>query len=297
MEVEQFGLGFSSRLLATNDGGNTWKERQSFPDEVEVKVVRFQDAKTGFVAGNKTVKRRTLVPEIFLSRTTDGGATWIDLSARANLTITNRYGVATGAVHDIAFIQPSRINLLTGDGTVGVSVDAGESWKKVAHFIDSRPQTGYRKLILDGQELTLLGGTISQEGIWGDLILPNVNATWNTFEVNNLALFDAEFLSSSEILISGGAFTGPGNWSSSYYYGRKLPGVILRSVDGGKSWLEIYRQKTNQPIIELIKVGPYHIYAIGNDDTFLKFELQTCSAASKVARVNFVPRAVLPPSR
>ena len=279
--------GFSSRLLVTNDGGNTWTERQSFPNEVEVNVVRFQDAKTGFVAGSKTVKRGTLILEIFLTRTTDGGASWTDLSARINLTITNRFGVATGSVYDIVFTEPSRIHLLTGDGTVGVSLDAGKSWKKTAHFTDSRPQTGYRKLIVNAQQLSLLGGTISQEGIWGDVILSMANNAWVTYEIDNLGLFDAEFLSATEILMSGGAFRGSTDWSGSHYYGRKLPGVILRSFDNGKSWIEIYRGKTNQPIIELIKVGPTQIYAIGNDGAFLKFELQTCSAASKVAKVHY----------
>ena len=169
------------------------------------------------------------------------------MSARANLTITNRFGVAKGSVYDINFTQPSRIHLLTSDGTVGVSIDAGKSWEKAAHFTDSRPQTGFRKLIVNGQKMTLLGGTISQEGIWGDLILSTANNAWATYEIDNLGLFDAEFLSASEILISGGAFRGSTDWSGSHYYGRKLPGVILRSFDNGKSWIEIYRERqTNQ---------------------------------------------------
>ena len=39
--------------------------------------------------------------------------------------------------------------------------------------------------------------------------------------------------------------------------------------------------------IELIKIGSNQIYAIGNDGTFLKFELQICSASSKVAKVHY----------
>ncbi|HEU4509425.1 MAG TPA: hypothetical protein VFR78_14360 [Pyrinomonadaceae bacterium] len=268
---------YSSWLSVTNDGGKTWTQRQAY-DDLELNVVHFPNAKTGFAAGSRMVRDAPAYPEVFVSRTNDGGVTWKDLSSQINNAIRNQFGKANDYIVDIAFTSPANVTLLTGFGKLVASSDSGTSWKQVTQFSDSRPQTGYQKLGFYQQSTIVLSGTISQEGVWGDLVVSDGKASWITYEINNLALFDVEPLAREELVVAGGAFTGHER-SGSHYNGRLLPGVILRSMNGGESWLEIYRSKTNQPIVDIIKVSQNQIYAVGNDGTFVNFELQPCRAA------------------
>lgn len=280
--TEQNGVSYASRLIVTSDGGKTWTERNHFNQETEVEVLRFLNTKVGFVAGLRMVRARVRYPEMFLARTDDGGTTWRDISADAKKAITDASGGSNDYVADLVFTSQSYIKILTAFGRIITSGDSGKSWKLMNQFRDERPQTGYQKLVLHDETTAVLSGTISQEGIWGDLILQDTRDGWATYEINNLAVFDLEFLSPDVIVAAGGAFTGYSR-SGSEYNGRLLPGVILRSNDGGKNWLEIYRSKANRPIMDVIKIGPGQLYAVGNDGAFLRLEMQTCSGSNSVA--------------
>jgi len=280
--TEQNGVSDGSRLSVTSDGGKTWTERKLFNPEVEVNVLRFLNTQLGFAAGLRMVRGKVSYPEMFLARTDDGGATWRDVSAEAKIGIADAAGNSNDYVADLVFTSKGHVSILTSLGRIITSSDSGKSWKQFNQFRDERPQTGYQKLVLYDEIMAILSGTISQEGTWGDLILQDTKEGWITYEVNNLALFDLEFLSRDSIVAAGGAFKGYSR-SGSDYNGRSLPGVILRSTDGGKNWLEIYRSKSNRPIIDVIKVGPNQLYAIGNDGTFLRLELQTCDGSNSIA--------------
>ena len=282
MSSEQNGVSYASRLSVTSDGGKTWTERNHFGQEVEVEVLRFLNTKVGFAAGLRMVQTRVSYPEMFLARTENGGTTWGDVSSEAKRAITGAAGSSNDHVVDVISTSQGYVSVLTAFGRIITSSDSGKSWRQLNQFLDERPQTGYQKLVLYDERLAVLSGTISQEGIWGDLILQDTREGWTTYEINNLALFDLEFLSRDLIVAAGGAFTGYGK-SSSEYNGRLLPGVILRSTDGGKTWLEIYRSKSNLPIIDVIAVGANQLYAIGNEGTFLKLEMQTCGASNSAA--------------
>ena len=282
MSSEQNGVSYASRLSVTSDGGKTWTERNHFDHEVEVEVLRFLNPKVGFAAGRRMVRAKVSYPGMFLARTDDGGTTWRDVSAEAKRAIADATGSSNDYVVDIVFTPQGKVSVLTAFGRIITSSDSGKSWQQINQFRDERPQTGYQKLVLYDDTMVVLSGTISQEGIWGDLILQDTREGWTTYEVNNVALFDLEFLSRDVIVAAGGAFKGYGR-PSSEYNGRLLPGVILRSTDGGKNWLEIYRSKSNLPIVDVIKVGANQLYAIGTEGTFLKLEMQACNASNSAA--------------
>jgi photosystem II stability/assembly factor-like uncharacterized protein len=279
---EENRVSYTSRLIVSTDAGKSWTERDGFNENVEVNVIRFLNPKTGFAAGLRVVQAKVPYPGMFLTRTDDGGSTWRDVSAEAKTAINEVSGGSNDYVADIVFTSSGNVNVLTAFGRTITSSDAGRSWKQLKQFRDERPQTSYEKLFLYDETMVVLSGTISREGTWGDLILEDRGAAWTTYEINNLALFDLEFLSPDAIVAAGGAFNGYSR-SGSQYNGRLLPGVILRSNDRGKNWLEIYRSKANQPIIDLIKVGPTQLYAIGNEGTLLRLEMQTCDPANSVA--------------
>lgn len=284
ISTEQNGVWDASRLSVTSDGGKTWRERKLFNQEVEVNVLRFLNTQVGFAAGLRTVRGKVPYPEMFLARTDDGGETWRDVSVEAKRAIADAAGSSNDYVADLVFTSKGHVSLLTALGRIITSSDSGKSWKQLNQFRDERPQTGYQKLVLYDETMAILSGTISQEGTWGDLILQDTKAGWTTYEVNNLGLFDLEFLSRDSVVAAGGAFKGYSR-SGSDYNGRLLPGVILRSTDGGNNWLEIYRSKSNRPIVDVIKIGPNQLYAIGNDGTFLRLELQTCDGSNSVAGI------------
>ena len=284
ISTDQNVVSDASRLSVTSDGGKTWTERKLFNQEVEINVLRFLNTQLGFAAGLRMVRGKVPYPEMFLASTNDGGATWRDVSAEAKRAITDAGGKSNDYVADFVFTSEGHVSVLTSLGRIITSSESGKSWKQLNQFRDERPQTGFQKLFLYDETMTLLSGTISQEGTWGDLIMQDTKEGWTTYELNNLALFDLEFLSRDSIVAAGGAFKGYSR-SGSDYKGRLFPGVILRSTDGGKNWLEIYRSKSNRPIVDVIKVGPNQLYAIGNDGTFLRLELQTCDGSNSVAAI------------
>lgn len=97
----------SARIVATEDGGNTWTTRDA-PGTEELRSVWFADKERGVAVGDKGA----------ILRTADGGKTW--------------YAVQSGTkenLYCVAFADSARGFAVGGSGTILESADGGASWK------------------------------------------------------------------------------------------------------------------------------------------------------------------------
>lgn len=76
-----WAVGDGMDVIATIDGGDSWKIIYTIPDTVELKQVQFIDRNLGTIGGNIVKKYITHeAREVLIMRTTDGGFTWKKLN-------------------------------------------------------------------------------------------------------------------------------------------------------------------------------------------------------------------------
>jgi photosystem II stability/assembly factor-like uncharacterized protein len=118
----------SSTLLASDDGGQTWREAHERIRSAGLDRIQFLDAEVGWVAGEKL---SPLPQDPFLLLTSDGGKTWRVRSIFSE-TADNRLG----SIQQFFFTSKDNGSLIIdrGQGSDGdryelyESPDAGESW-------------------------------------------------------------------------------------------------------------------------------------------------------------------------
>lgn len=270
---ERYGLGNSSVIMITNDGGESWKIQASFPNEVEISEIRFLNANEGFAVGAQVIDSRPPYHELLVLKTSNGGNDWNNISEPAKAAIKNEHGFAYGAGHHIQWTS-SAVALLVRHGKVISTMDGGKTWKLVASFKDERPDgfissTGYYTLALDpNRRVSVVAGAMGDEGYWGDFVV-NEGDRWTSYEITRTPILDAVFLSDKEVLACG-LNRRPGDEKPNRL---KDAGVILRSFDSGKSWQTIYRSKSYETFFFLTKVNDNEFYAVSDTGTFLRFTL------------------------
>ena len=120
--AERYGLGNSSTIFVTNDGGRTWREHTNFPDEVTIKQISFRDTNDGLVIGSRTLDRpRNIGPpynEFFVLRTNNGGETWTDISTPIKDTLVREKARPGDSGWNVRWLSPTEILLLTRNGRV-----------------------------------------------------------------------------------------------------------------------------------------------------------------------------------
>jgi photosystem II stability/assembly factor-like uncharacterized protein len=273
-EAGRYGLGYSSYLMRTDDGGKTWAVQESLGDEVNVGRIEFLDSNVGLAIGNKVIDSKPAYVEVFAAMTTDGGGTWINISDRINSVVKNEYGVATDDAVDVYRSASSRILLLTRLGRVVSSSDNGNSWRLDTQFEGENLQTGYEKIELDGGgRLKILAGQAGDEGFRGNLIVEDSEHSLTSYNIARTPLSDAVFLSDSEIIACGMELQSTQHGDSARN-DQSLAGVVLHSTDGGKSWTVIYRSKSGEAFVSITSIDS-HFYVIGQAGTLLKFTLDS----------------------
>jgi photosystem II stability/assembly factor-like uncharacterized protein len=267
---EHYGLGNSSVLLVTKDGGTTWETQATFPNEVRLEEIKFLNRDKGLIVGSKAIDHKPVYEEIFALSTSNGGKAWTEISEQVKNAVKNEAGIANDIGDQIYWQSPSSIFVLTRYGRVIASSDGGATWKVLVKFQDERPEgtissTGYYKLVLDPkQRLRVLAGGDGDEGYWGDFLIED-NGTWTSYEVQRTPMPDAIFLSDTDVVACGLNFMPYPNSTSS--------GIVVRSFDGGRSWSPIYRSKSHERFFSLTKVDENRFYAVSDTGTFLQFSL------------------------
>ena len=126
----------------------------------------------------------------------------------------------------------------------------------------------YHKLVFDPAErLGVVAGAYGDEGYWGDFVVGGENNSWQSYELILKPIYDAIFLSQEEIVACGQSLPSHDGKS-------KEGGIILHSLDSGKSWEIIYRSKSPESFVSLTKINERQFYAVSDHGTFLSFELK-----------------------
>lgn len=274
VDNERYGLGYSSRIMVTEDGGKSWSEQKNFPDEVNISEIKFLNANDGLAVGARVIDHRPPYDEIFVLTTSNGGRVWNNISDGVKAAIRNDSGIANDTGSGIHWSSKSNIFLLTRNGRVVSSTDQGRTWNMLVEFQDVRPDgsnssTGYYKLLLDPKEqIRVIAGASGDEGHWGDLIVKDEQSSWSSYELLRTPIRDAVFLTNKELVACGQQirpFDEKPNQPDA--------GIILHSLDSGRSWVPIYRSKLNEMFISLARISDNDFFAVSDRGTFLHFSL------------------------
>ena len=272
--AEHYGVGISSVIMVTQDGGRSWNLQASFSDEIEIEDLRFLDANEGLAVGFKGLDKRADRHELFVLGTSNGGKNWNDISGPAKAAFRNQWGVANDSGRYIQW-TPSSAFLLTQGGRVLSTTDRAKTWNTVVIFKDERPEgfvssIGYHKVILDSeQRIRVVAAATGDEGYLGDLIV-NENGRWTSYELQLTPILDALFLSDKDVLACG-LSVRPVDESAKRQ--SNDAGVVLHSLDGGKSWQTIYRTKSGEMFFSIARLKNNDFYALSDIGTFLRFTL------------------------
>jgi photosystem II stability/assembly factor-like uncharacterized protein len=272
--AERYGMGNSSQIWATTDGGNTWNKQADFADEVHIREIIFLNADNGFAIGARTLdqpqNQGPPYDEILILKTVDGGRAWAEISDGARAEIKKQTGSTGDHGWDIASPVSTDLFLLTRNSALMQSSDEGKTWKTIARFKDQRPQgfvssVAFFKLVFDTeQRIRIIAGAQGDEGYWGDFVTRADDASWASYELNLMPILDAKFLSKNEIVACG----------LEVRTGLPVVGLILHSLDGGKSWERVYRSRISEAFFSLTKFGERKFYAVSDAGTVLKFDLR-----------------------
>jgi len=205
-------IGSGATLLYTDDMGENWHISYK-PAEIgratTLNAIHFIDSNIGYIVGNQST----------ILKTTNGGMNWVDISLEGNQ-----------AILDVFFLSES-IGIITKIESIWKTINGGQSWDSVsAEGILNKPQ--HLHFIDD----TI--GYIANE--WGPKYFKTTNAgdTWKQVEINppieNFYVTTVQYLNQDTGFVSGSAFSG-----SNYQY------IILKTFDGGVSWIEV----NNHPFI------------------------------------------------
>jgi hypothetical protein len=102
------------------------------------------------------------------------------------------------------------------------------------------------------------------------MIVNDGRGLWTSYELIRISFRDAIFLSDNELVVCGRETKTQQERMQS-----PLPavGIILYSLDRGKSWAPIYRSKENETFISLTRVKGNSFYALSDTGTFLRLTL------------------------
>jgi len=270
--AKSYGLGISSVIMVTEDGGRSWKLQASYQDEIQINDVRFLNENEGLAVGHKGLENGADRAEICVLGTSNGGKEWNDISGAAKAAFRNQWGVANDSGTYLKW-TPSWLLMLTQGGRVMSTADRGKTWNTIVILKYENPGgfitgTGFYNLVLDPQEnIRVIGGAAGDEGYHGEFVIPE-QGQWTTYEISATPIDDAVFLSDKEVIASGLNVRRTTDKSK-----LKDAGVILRSFDGGKSWQTIYRSKTFETFFYITKVSDNQFYAVSDTGTFLRFNL------------------------
>ena len=237
-----FIVGVSGTFMETHDAGKTWIQRNYaiFPSEPFYEIY-FKDANNGFVVGNST----TYGPNLF--RTTDGGATWSQIT---NFPLG-------GSWYHIDFVSPN-VGFMGSNGAVVRTTNGGASWQLMSGYPTAPVVFG---MDFKDSQLGLAVGILAQSSENGVFKTTDGGATWtNRFPTS---ANDVVFLSTGVAIMvtpSGGIFRSADNGDSwtqiatvptgliefAVISGNTLAGVswkgdVWRSADGGGTWTQVLK--------------------------------------------------------
>ncbi|MEO1128196.1 MAG: glycosyl hydrolase [Planctomycetota bacterium] len=142
-------------LYKTTDGGETWERILHISDDTGINEIHLDPRNPDVMYASSYQRRRhvwTLInggPESGIHKSTDGGATWREITSGLPSSDKGRIGM------DIAPANPDVIYAIVEaaeDGGVYRSTDRGETWTKRSSYMSSSPQY-YNELVCDPHDV------------------------------------------------------------------------------------------------------------------------------------------------
>ena len=234
--------------MKTEDGGNTWLAQYS-QEASQLNRLHFVTAQEGWAVGSKTIQRETLQNDPLVLHSADGGKHWA--------VISETLSKGSEFLEDAYYDNSLGLMVLNSDGHVFSTSDGGAHWIKVAAVPDEPPQTFVGRFgNLADKRMWFLGGSSSYEGTYGVLAFKDPDNTWIKL-TTHAYLHDVMFLSADKVIACG--FVKEKSGSS-----EARRGIILRSRDGGRSWVSDNLTNSNAALTALARAGN-HLWVIGED--------------------------------
>lgn len=255
------------RVLQTNDGGKTWKERKKVEDGITQTIV-FTDQYNGWIVGHKKKGHSAVTMNYLLLRTKDKGRTWEDLSddigaqLLTNETSQNRI-YQRNLILDATKDSKGEIQLFTSKLDILKSANKGVSWTK------KQIKTNIRGNFCcsgntDKESFWYARSSESPHGIYGEIGIfgEDENVKWNG--VANTYFTDVLYLKSGDFLVTGSKYIEQ--------TGKKL-GVILYTNNNGVDWSAIHTNVSINSFNSITKLSERNFIAVGNEGEIVKFSL------------------------
>lgn len=259
--------GSNGTLLATTDGGASWKIAQKFSED-NFRDVFFFDRENGWLLAERDVLRLKTPTEArsVLLRTTDGGATWqqtaiLPIDKTINPQFTR-----------LLFSGDGKIVWAVGEAGSLYSLEAGEIWRKQASPTRFLLRGG---TIFNERESVLIGA--------GATILetPDGGKIWRAakiYEAEN-ARFNSIFFATRAL----GWTVGTG-------------GIIFASTDGGKIW-RAQKSPVAADLFDVRFVTPNEGWAAGDAGVLLRttdsgnnWTIEKTNTTHRLERIFFIGR-------
>ena len=245
-------LQYDAYLLRTEDGGRSWTTQYKVRNGTlnEVTVVNDRE---GWAVGSRWQGKNDETEKILVLHTVDQGRRWSESF--------NRSSEADDSAEDVFSEAPSKATVLTGNGAILVTEDAGRSWRRLKTPESDKPQLVNLRLLKDKkQQLWVLSSTNSRELITARLARMDKTERWLTTEIPDWYLSDVKILSPTQMFACG--FTGE---KVSRRAVESSEGIIAFSPDGGRSWRIIYKTKNASSINALAIVSSNKVLAVGDN--------------------------------
>lgn len=254
-----------------------WVATQVAPAGQDLNTVFFLDNKRGWVGGDNG----------FLSRTEDGGQSWVKQVVET-----------TAAVNDIYFRDKEAGFLIAGNA-IFATRDNGTRWSEVRRFLpgefDGADVELYSVRFSSKKKGWVVGSVSKHERVVDSILLYTDNAgeTWQRQRApSRLELIHVDFANDKRGWISGAEGTilttvdGGQTWSKQVsgttatifhidFRSEKRGlavgerGTILRTSDGGNTWTPVV-VKTRSTLLNVQFVGDDNCWAVGRSGTILR---------------------------
>jgi photosystem II stability/assembly factor-like uncharacterized protein len=218
-------------IIKTADAGNTWTVLNSGTTET-LKTIFFTSQTDGIAAGGSVIPGPRNSYHSFLTRTTDGGITWIPYTLPRNIPVTrvlffnSQTGIAAGGHPDGSHAAP--------EGTVLITKDGGLTWTEVFY--------GFQAVnSFDFSDDHTTGIAI---GNYGTIKTTDGGNSWNIISYDGNPLASLSLLN-PDIAIGVG-------WL----------GKISKTLNGALSWNDVSKSLTNGNIASLQFINSTTGYAV-----------------------------------
>ena len=254
-----------------------WVATQVAPEKLDLNTVYFLDDKRGWIGGD----------DGFLTRTEDGGQSWVKQIVQTN-----------AAINDIYFRDKEAGFLIAGNA-IFTTRDNGLRWSEARRFLPSEFEGAdvelYSIRFSSKKKGWVVGSVSKRERVIDSILLftDNAGETWQRQRApSRLELIHIDFANDKRGWIAGadgtilGTLDGGATWTRQEtgtkatifhidFRGEKKGlavgerGTILRTLDGGRTWTPV-GVRTRSTLLNVQFVNDDKCWAVGRSGTILR---------------------------